>query len=76
MAGYAYDRYAEGGAFARASLTYDVTDHWRAFANAAYTQVNARGTGGGAVTAGALGLTYLFGGPGQVLKSASQGYGP
>lgn len=75
MAGYAYDRYAEGGIFARAALTYEVGDAWRVFANASYAEVNARGTGGGAVTAGSAGITYRFGGPGVLFRSAKQGAG-
>ena len=75
IVGYSYDRYAEGGAFARANLNYDVSDRWRAFANASYAQVNSRGTGGGAVTAGGVGLTYRFGGPGAVFRDANAGAG-
>lgn len=71
MAGYAYDRYAEGGLYARASLTYDVSDAWRMFANASYAEVNARSTGGGgAVTSGGAGIAYRFGGPGVVFGRA------
>jgi hypothetical protein len=75
MAGYSYDRYAEGGFFARASIDYALNDAWRAYMNASYAEVNARGTGGGAVTSGSLGLTYRFGAPGAAFGVAKQGNG-
>lgn len=74
MAGYSYDRYAEGGVFARSSINFDMSDVWRVFANASYAEINARGTGGGAVTSASAGLTYRLGGPG-VLFGASKGNG-
>jgi hypothetical protein len=70
MTGYADDRYAEGGLFARANVTYDLSDAWRMFANASYAEVNARGTGGGAVTTAGAGVTYRFGGPGVLFRRA------
>lgn len=75
MAGYAYDRYSEGGVFARASLDYEITQAWRAFASASYAEVNTRGTGGGAVTSGGIGLVYSLGAPGALFRRASQGTG-
>jgi hypothetical protein len=73
LAGYAYDRYAEGGLFARAELAYDVSPAWAVAATASYAEVNARGTGGGAVTAAGLALRYRTGGPGSLWRPSKEG---
>jgi hypothetical protein len=75
VAGYSYDRYAEGGVFARAELDIDITPVWELAAAASYAEVNSRGTGGGAVSSAGLTLRYRTGGPGTMFGKSKRGGG-
>jgi hypothetical protein len=75
VAGYAYDRYAEGGIFARAGFDIDLTPAWALAAAASYAEINSRGTGGGAVSSAGLTLRYRTGGPGTMFGKAKRGGG-
>jgi hypothetical protein len=63
-AGYAYDRFGEGGIFARAGLIYQPDPLWRMSANASYAEVTSRGSGsgGGALVAAGVEVTVLLDG--------------
>lgn len=75
-AGYAIDRFAEGGVFGRARLAYLLMPTLEIAADASYTAVSSRGnaaalgsSNGGATTAAALSLLYTFDGPGSLLAA-------